>query len=107
MSEEKCECEGAGFCLRYNREVNEGQVLICREEVLTPERCQYYKQNWLKSRPTLIGDVVHKVAQVMGVAAVVKLVSKLTKKPCGCKNRQKKLNEMHAKAREKTEGETL
>lgn len=97
----ECECEEAGFCLQYNREMSELQVRICREEVLTPERCQYHKKNWLKNRPTLIGDVVHKVAQATGIAKVVKLVSRLTGKPCGCKKRQKEMNKIHARRLQK------
>lgn len=95
---EKCECEGSGFCVRYNRHMTPNMVRICRCDT---EKCQKYKTLWLKLRKTLIGDILHAAAKVTGVAAVAKLVEKIRKKPCGCAERRKKLNEMHAKHREK------
>lgn len=46
MSE--CECPVAGYCERYKREMRGRAYQICRGEVLTPEKCQIYRENWAK-----------------------------------------------------------
>jgi hypothetical protein len=91
---EKCECDESGFCVRYNRDMTPNMLRICQCD---EEKCEKYKALWLKQRKTLIGDVVHKIAQVTGIAAVVKAVEKKTGKSCGCSGRRKKMNENHAK----------
>ena len=47
---EPCECPEPGFCVRYNREMSERMHKICRGEVLTPEKCESYRQMWLRQR---------------------------------------------------------
>jgi hypothetical protein len=94
----KCECTEKGFCVRYNRQMTANMVRICQCDT---EKCEKYKALWLKMRKTLIGDVIHAVAKVTGVAAVVKLVSKIRGKECNCPKRRKELNEAHAKRLEK------
>lgn len=39
-----------------------------------------------------LGDKIETIANVTGIASVVKLVEKKTGKPCGCKQRKKRLN---------------
>lgn len=41
-----------------------------------------------------LGDTIAKFTKATGIKAAVDAVSKLTKKPCGCKNRQKRLNQL-------------
>lgn len=48
----------------------------------------------LPPRPAGLGDVVEIAAKVTGVKAVVEKVSEVTGKDCGCKKRQKALNQM-------------
>lgn len=93
MTENPCECKDPGFCLRYNRQMNQRLHQICQGEVLTPEKCEAYRQFWLSQRKTGLGDVVHTIAKVTGAAAVAKAVSKVTGKDCGCTGRQKRLNQ--------------
>jgi hypothetical protein len=96
MSEE-CECTEPGFCVRYNKTMTPHLQKICRCAIFTPEKCEKFRKLWLSQRPTLAGDVVHKIAQVTGIEAVVKAVEKKTGKSCGCSGRRKKMNENHAK----------
>lgn len=70
MTENPCECKDPGFCLRYNRQMNQRLHQICQGEVLTPEKCEAYRQFWLSQRKTGLGDVVHTIAKVTGAAAV-------------------------------------
>jgi hypothetical protein len=43
----KCECADAGgFCAHFGRELSPRQVLICRGEVLTPQKCAIYRAMW-------------------------------------------------------------
>ena len=46
------------------------------------------------TKPRGLGDTVRLVTEVTGGAKLVDKVSKVTGKPCGCKNRQEKLNEV-------------
>lgn len=39
-----------------------------------------------------LGDTIHKITTATGVKQVVKAVSKVTKKPCGCTKRREMLN---------------
>jgi hypothetical protein len=41
-----CTCPAPGFCPTFNKEQAERHWLICRGEVLTPEKCEAYRQNW-------------------------------------------------------------
>lgn len=45
-----CECSAAGFCNRYQKVQGERAIQICKGEVLTPEKCEVYRQNWDKLR---------------------------------------------------------
>ena len=40
------------------------------------------------------GDTVEKFAEATGIKKVVKAISKVTKKDCGCKNRKDTLNKV-------------
>lgn len=48
-----------------------------------------------------LGDLVEQLAQVTGMAKVAQVVEKVTKKPCGCAERKRKLNEWHQRMLEK------
>lgn len=54
-----CSCNGPGWCEAFGRTMAAEGVAICRDEVLTPEKCAVYRANWLrlKNRPTVEGDV--------------------------------------------------
>lgn len=39
-----------------------------------------------------LGDTIEKITTATGIKKVVDTVSKVTKKPCGCKKRKEKLN---------------
>tara|TARA_R110000751_G_scaffold25435_1_gene69027 strand:- start:45 stop:218 length:174 start_codon:yes stop_codon:yes gene_type:complete len=39
-----------------------------------------------------LGDTIEKITKVTGIKAVADAVSKVTKKPCGCKKRKEALN---------------
>ena len=41
-----------------------------------------------------LGDTIEKINTATGIKKVVDTVSKVTKKPCGCKKRKEKLNDM-------------
>jgi len=41
-----------------------------------------------------LGDTVAKIAHKTGIAKLVEIKTKITGKPCGCKSRQNKLNEI-------------
>jgi hypothetical protein len=41
-----------------------------------------------------LGDTVEKITTVTGIKSVVDKVSKVSKKPCGCKERKDTLNKM-------------
>lgn len=94
---DKCECTEPGFCVRYNKQMTANMVRTCQ---CPTDQCGKYRSLWLKQRPTLLGDVVHTIAKVTGIAAVAKVVEKITRKPCGCKGRRKNLNELHAKRKD-------
>lgn len=40
-----------------------------------------------------LGDTIAKITHYTGIAKAVKIKEKITGKPCGCANRQKKLNQ--------------
>lgn len=44
------------------------------------------------AKPRGLGDTIERVAQVTGVSKVVDKISKVTRKPCGCKKRKEALN---------------
>ena len=47
------------------------------------------------NEPKGFGDTVAKIAETLGLDKIAEKVTEITgKKDCGCKNRQKKLNEM-------------
>ncbi len=55
-----CTCTEPGFCPVLERMMVEHHFQICRGEVLTPEKCERYRANWLalKNRPPAVeGDV--------------------------------------------------
>lgn len=39
-----------------------------------------------------LGDTIEKITKVTGIKAITKVISKVTKKPCGCNNRKEVLN---------------
>ena len=41
-----------------------------------------------------LGDTIEKITTATGIKKVVDTVSKVTKKPCGCKKRKEKLNNL-------------
>jgi hypothetical protein len=41
-----------------------------------------------------LGDQVHNVAQVTGVKWIADKISQATRRPCGCEERRKRLNEL-------------
>ena len=95
MSEPTCECETPDFCLRYNKQMTKRTHKICQGKILTPEKCAAYRQSWLKRRKTGLGDVVHTLAHATGLDKVANGIAKvLGKKDCGCKERQKRLNQL-------------
>jgi len=47
-SDTPCQCTGAGFCSRYQKQQTAHHVAICKGEVLTPEKCKVYRFNWLR-----------------------------------------------------------
>lgn len=99
MNEPNCECHEAGYCVRYNRQMTDRMQEICRGDVLTPEKCEAYRQMWRGERKTGLGDVVHSVAKATGMDKVAKAVSKVTGKDCGCNERRKSLNERSLKSK--------
>lgn len=42
-----CRCTASGFCNNYQRRMTAREVQICRGEVLTPQKCEAYRNNWL------------------------------------------------------------
>ena len=50
-----------------------------------------------------LGDIIEKITKATGIKAVTEVVSKVTKKPCGCKKRKEALNK---KFPYKDEGQT-
>ncbi len=48
-----------------------------------------------------LGDIVERLAQVTGMEKVAQVVEKVTKKPCGCAERKRKMNEWHQRLLEK------
>lgn len=43
-----CTCPVAGYCETYQRTMGERAHQICRGQVLTPEKCEAYCENWRK-----------------------------------------------------------
>jgi len=41
-----------------------------------------------------LGDTIEKITKATGIKAMTDHISKVTKKPCGCKKRKDKLNQM-------------
>jgi|TARA_R110000765_G_scaffold247268_1_gene349225 hypothetical protein len=39
-----------------------------------------------------LGDTIEKITKATGIKAVTDVISKVTKKPCGCKKRKEALN---------------
>lgn len=52
----ECVCPVAGYCETLKRNQSERHHAICQGTVLTPEKCEAYRQNWLtmdpQSKPT-------------------------------------------------------
>lgn len=48
-----------------------------------------------------LGDTVHAVTSSLGIKAIVDAGSKALKKPCGCSQRRKTLNELFPYGKEK------
>lgn len=47
-----------------------------------------------KKKPEGLGDVVDMVTRVTGIKTVVNMAAKIIDQPCGCPERQEKLNEL-------------
>lgn len=43
-----CECKEPGYCPRYAKVQGTRAHQICRGLVLTPEKCEAYRQNWAR-----------------------------------------------------------
>jgi hypothetical protein len=86
-----CVCPVAGWCETHGRKMSEGLHRACRE------RPGYFEALQKPKPPTKIrgiGDVVKIAADVTGASLVAKAYEKVTGRPCGCGDRQKKMNEM-------------
>jgi hypothetical protein len=46
MSSETCRCESGDFCHLYHQKMFGRRLDICRGTVLTPEKCEAYRQRW-------------------------------------------------------------
>jgi hypothetical protein len=55
-----------------------------------PIKCVLVKINKMKSKG--LGDTIEKITTATGIKKVVDTVSKVTGKPCGCKERRDSLN---------------
>ena len=42
-----------------------------------------------------LGDTIEKITKATGIKAVTDIVSKVTKKPCGCQKRKETINECY------------
>lgn len=104
MNENPCECIEPGFCVRYNKVMSTRAHKICCGEVLTPEKCEAYRQLWLGQRKTGAGDIVHSIAKKTGLDKVANLAAKaMGKSDCGCGKRRAKLNQMTVGIRDDSE----
>ncbi len=54
-----CECPADGFCERYQREMVGRLREICAGTVLTPEKCETYRANWLAMLPKHTAPCAH------------------------------------------------
>jgi hypothetical protein len=83
-----CNCLAAGYCETYRREMSDRNVLICRGEVLTPEKCEAYRDHWRKiaageivvpeSKVVILAGVGDHLAAIFRALAVGKIAG------CGC-----------------------
>jgi hypoxanthine phosphoribosyltransferase len=103
-----CQCAAAGSCPLFKREQSVRDHQICRHEVLTPEKCDFYRGKWYAKAhpdefavpaglspaeyaelladkdPTLIGNRIAESTKLFGIP------------PCGgCDARRRWLNKAH------------
>ena len=50
--------------------------------------------------PKLLGDTIEDVLHKLHVDKVAKIIERITKKPCKCKERREKLNALHKRMQE-------
>lgn len=81
----KCQCSQAGYCESLGRTMSKRQFAACRQGAFEDFAA-------LEGRSTGLGDVVAKVTRATGIQKAAKAVAKLRGKPCGCSERQDKLN---------------
>lgn len=70
-----CECPVAGYCPRYDREMVDRHWQICQGVILTPEKCETYREHWKhmptgKPSPLLsgVGTELHRIFSALGIA---------------------------------------
>jgi hypothetical protein len=98
-----CQCTGPGNCPLLKKRMVGTNYAICQgTSGLSAAKEQEYRDLWarnanatLPASPPVsrgLGDVAEKVFRYTGVAAAVRLVERVTGKPCDCPGRQKDWN---------------
>lgn len=89
----QCQCQAAGHCQVFRREMNAREHQLCAGVNCTPEQTAKYRALWKRQAgPQGLGDVIESVTTATGIKAVVDAVSAATGVDCGCNDRKDALN---------------
>lgn len=81
-----CNCESAGYCETFKRQMSQRNHQICRNEVLTQEKCEIYRQHWAAMASGNLVQASGPTVQSSGPGTELKSLLELlgAKKTAGC-----------------------